>query len=281
MRDLKANNQRVKTRANKRHKKKEPRNWGKLLRRLMRVSLFAGSAALVVFGGILAARLLLDWGYFQVDKVSIENNQRISTEEVLALSDIQPGVGIFDLDLERIGRKIEENPWIARAEVKRIFPGEVVIEVVERTPGAILSLGYLYYVDWDGEIFKLLGPSDSLDFPVITGVEKDDLLNGPDRIRQDLKTAMDLLRQIEVRRTFNLDDISEVNISKENGFDLMTYVGGVPVRLGHGNFYRKLDRLEKVYKELRPKLLALKYIDLNVTDRVIVRVATTMSVGKG
>ena len=34
----------------------------------------------------------------------------------------------------------------------------------------------------------------------------------------------------------------------------------------------KKQQLEIIYEDLEPRLLALKYIDLNVTDRVIVKV---------
>jgi len=281
MRDLKAPGQTNKTRVNRRKQKKTPRNWRKLLRRLLRTTLFFCSAALLVGGALLAARLLLDWGYFKVETVSVDHNQRVEREAILALSNIQPGVSIFNLDLERVGAKIEENPWIASASVKRVFPRDVVIDVVERTPGAILSLGYLYYVDWDGEIFKLLDADDRLDFPVITGVAKDDLLKRPEQTRTRLAGVMTLMRDIEVRSSFNLDDLSEIHLSAMDGIDLVTYVGGVPIRLGHDNYGRKLDRLERIYKELQPRLSALKSIDLNVADRVIVRVATDMMVGKG
>ncbi|TYO96098.1 cell division protein FtsQ [Geothermobacter ehrlichii] len=281
MRDLKDGKKRSRTRANRRVRKKEPRNWGQLLRRLTRTVLLLAFAGLVVVAGFLAGRLLLDWGYFKVDTIRVVANERVSRDEIVALSDIRPGDGIFDLNLERIGRKIEENPWIAAARVRRIFPGEVVIEVKERVPGAILSLGYLYYVDWEGEIFKLLSPEDRLDYPVITGITQEDLTRQPDRVRRRLRQAMLLLRQLKGRRSLTLEDISEVHVGRDGGFELTTYVGGVPIRLGYGHFAAKLDRLEKVYKELRPQLMALKYIDLNVSDRVIVSVATPQTVGKG
>lgn len=281
MRDYKATGQKKKTRVNRRKKQKTQHNWRKLLRQVLRSTIFFCTAALLVAGALLSARLLLDWGYFKVETVRVEQQDRVTRDAILALSNIRPGKSIFALDLERIGRKIEENPWIATASVKRIFPREVVIEVTERTPAAILSLGYLYYVDWDGNIFKLLDADDSLDFPVLTGVSKDDLLKRPEKIRRQLGRAMHLLRGLEVRTGFNLDDLSGLHLSDEDGIDLMTYVGGVPIHLGYGNYTAKLDRLEKVYKELQPKLMALKSIDLNVADRVIVRLAANMTVGKG
>ncbi|RME38290.1 MAG: FtsQ-type POTRA domain-containing protein [Deltaproteobacteria bacterium] len=281
MRDFAQGQKRSKPRANRRVKKKEPRNWGLLLRRLTRGVLMLSSAALIAFGGVLTARLLLDSGWFRVDQVKVLGNQRVSAEQIVALSDIRSGVGLFDLNLERIGSKIEEDPWIATAQVRRVFPGEVVIEVTERQPGAILSLGYLYYVDWDGEIFKLLAPSDRLDYPVITGISPEDLTTSPNRVRSRLRQAMGLLMELKGRRHVSLEDISEVHIDDRIGYVLTTYTGGVPIRLGFDGFAEKLDRLEKIYRELRPQLAGLNYIDLNVSGRVIVSLAQPVVAGKG
>ncbi|RMF46910.1 MAG: FtsQ-type POTRA domain-containing protein [Deltaproteobacteria bacterium] len=281
MRDFAKGQKRSKPRANRRVKKKEPRNWGLLLRRLTRGVLMLSSAALIALGGVLAARLMLDSGWFRVDQVRVLGNQRVSADHIVALSDIHRGVGLFELNLERIGNKIEEDPWIATAQVRRLFPGEVVVEVTERQPGAILSLGYLYYVDWDGEIFKLLAPSDRLDYPVITGINAEDLTVSPDRVRSRLRRAMELLMELKGRRHLGIDDISEVHIDDRIGYVLMTYTGGVPIRIGFDGFSAKLDRLEKVYRELRPQLAGLNYIDLNVSDRVIVSLADPVVAGKG
>jgi cell division protein FtsQ len=46
----------------------------------------------------------------------------------------------------------------------------------------------------------------------------------------------------------------------------------VPILFGQDEFDAKLDRLERIYTELEPRLTALHYIDLNVADRVIVKV---------
>jgi cell division protein FtsQ len=156
--------------------------------------------------------------------------------------------------------------------VERVFPREVVIRVTERVPKAIVNLGYLYYVDSSGEIFKLLDPGDSLDFPVITGIDRNFLLEKPKEGRRLLRVAMDLLREVGQRKVFNLKNISELNIDPTGAITLFTLDGGVPVQMGYGDFEDKLNRLERIYPQIASRLPVLKYIDLNVMDRVIVKV---------
>ena len=86
--------------------------------------------------------------------------------------------------------------------------------------------------------------------------------------------------ELENRSLFNLDDVSEIHYEQQNGLVMHTRTGGVPIRMGRQGFDTKLNRLEAIYNDLEPRLLALKYIDLNVTDRVIVKVDVKRTVGR-
>lgn len=266
---------------NRRKKQKKPLPWKQLLARLLRVTVFCGSVAFLLFGAVLIGRLLLVSGYFAVTKVRVENNQRLLPDEVLALSDIEQGSNIFDLDLDMIGGKIEENPWVASACVERVFPNEVSIRIEERQPQAIVRLGYLYYVDVNGEIFKMLDAGDRLDYPLISGIDRQLLLDNPEQARELLLGSLGLLAKLAERKVFGLDQVSELRVSPQEGITLYTYRGGVPVRFGQNGYSTKLDRLERIYRELQPRLTAIDYIDLNVVERVIVKLESQRNRGRG
>ncbi len=155
-----------------------------------------------------------------------------------------------------------------------------MIRVVERVPRAIIDLDYLYYVDKSGDVFKMLESGDELDYPVITGIDRQYLLDNPDQTQGSLDLALALMNQLEVRSLFNLDDVSEIHFDQQDGLIMHTRIGGVPVRMGKQGFDLKLNRLEAIYQDLEPRLLALKYIDLNVSDRVIVKVDVKRAVSR-
>ncbi|OHB33877.1 MAG: hypothetical protein A2X84_10890 [Desulfuromonadaceae bacterium GWC2_58_13] len=274
MRDLKAPKagQAGKVKGNRR--KKQPRDWKRIFHLVLRTLVCLVSLVLIVGGGGLLAQLLFDSTYFKVDTVRVENQARVSEQEIVALSDVTVGNNIFELDLERIGRKIEENPWIFSARVQRLFPRTVVIRVEERSPMAVINLDYLYYVDGRGEIFKVLEAQDSLDYPVLTGLERQDLLDCPEESRRQLQGMMELVEELTGRQIFALNDVSEIHLDPTDEIVLYTRNGGIPVRMGTGDYRAKLDRLERIYGDLKPRLRALKYIDLNVMDRIIVKVET-------
>lgn len=279
MRDLKSHKQK-KCKTNRRKQEKQARDWKKLFHRTLRVCIASGSGFLLASGALLTAQMLLESGYFGVKHVRVEHHVRVSKGDILDASDIEIGDSLFDLELHMIGRKIEERAWIARAEVERSFPDQVVIRVVEREARAIIDLDYLYYVDRAGEVFKMLDAGDELDYPVITGIDRQYLLDNPDKTQDSVNLALQLMDALESRTLFNLDDISEIHFEEQEGLVMHTRIGGVPVRMGKQGFGTKLNRLESIYDDLEPRLMALKYIDLNVTDRVIVKLDVKRTAGR-
>lgn len=241
------------------------------------VAILSMVAAIAYF----AAQMLFASDYFKVELVRVENNRRISSEEILALSDINPGTNIFDLDLGRISTRIEENPWISTAGVRRLFPNQLVIRVAERIPKAIVRLDYLYYLDAQGQVFKRLERGDRLDFPVISGIDRQELLERNEATLHRLEVVLGLIENLDRRKVFSTSDVSELSLDDTGSITLYTCNGGVPVRMGKKNFDSKLDRLEKIFPQLKTRLSFIDYIDLNVTRRIIVKLDAGDVRGKG
>lgn len=281
MRDLKKNQKKSKkVRQNRRKQQKKPINWRKLLHRSLRIGVTVFSAALLLVGGFFVTQLLLASDLFRVNQVVVQGNFRLSEQQAAALSDIQIGVNTFTLDLGLIGRKIEENPWVQQAQVQRIFPRQVVIRLKERQPVAIVNLGYLYYLDEQGEVFKVLGADDSLDYPVITGFDYTKAQGHDVEYAQRLQQIVGLLSDLSERDSFSLTQVSEIHHEEGGGLSLFTLEGGVKVKLSYADYSKKLDRLERIYAQLQPKLQILDYIDLNVDEKVIVRIERLKKMAK-
>lgn len=239
------------------------------------------SLGMVVAVACFAGQMLFASDYFKVERIQVENNRRIGREEILALSDICPGTNIFELDLERVSTRIEKNPWIASARVRRMFPDQLVIRVDERIPKAIVRLDFMYYLDASGHVFKRLEKGDRLDFPVISGVDRQALLEGNEATLSQIDKALRLLDRLDGRKIFAIDDVSELSLDDTTGITLYTCIGGVPVRMGHDDYNSKLNRLEKIFPQLKTRLGLIDYIDTNVTRRIIVKLDAGELRGKG
>jgi cell division septal protein FtsQ len=211
--------------------------------------------------------------FLQVARINVHNNSRLSRDEVIALAGVKPGDDMLGIRLNRVVELVARNPWVEEVKVRRNLPETLRIEIRERVPKGIVNMGYLYYCDTKGEIFKPLNDGDSLDFPVITGITEEDAGRDPAGTKLAMTAALQLMDLLDRNRTITLKDVSEIHYDKGFGFTIFTATGGVAVRLGKDDYEAKLARLDRIFPDLQGTLLSLEYIDLDYPDKIIVKKA--------
>jgi cell division septal protein FtsQ len=175
------------------------------------------------------------------------------------------------MNLKRMGEQLSRNPWVETVRIHRYFPDRLSISVTERDPLAIVNMGYIYYLDKKGVVFKVLNQGDKLDYPVVTGFSEEELSNNPTVTGDALKKTCELLGILREKGAFILADVSEIHYDKGYGFTLFTASGGLPIKIGAGDFAAKVDRFARIYKELMVQRPSLHYIDLDYNDKIIVK----------
>jgi len=273
MRELNLNNQKPATR-NRFKKQRKKIDIRGFLKKTVRVA-----AAVVVISLIFLVCYEI-YGFvgkttfLRLERIEVSGIKKLTREEILSAASVKTGDDLLGLKLSRMGEQLTKNPWIASVRVRRNFPRALSIDVVERQPVGIVSMGYLYYLDSRGDIFKPLQEGDTLDYPVITGLVEDDLLRDPAGAKETVKGMLVLLEQLQKGRAgISIADISELHYDKGFGYTIFTIDKGLPIRLGMDGFSDKLDRLAKIYAELQLQLPQLEYIDLDYSDRVVVKKA--------
>lgn len=90
-----------------------------------------GTAVVAVAAGAwgLTRGPLLD-----VDEVRTTGAERTLLAEIMATGGLEHGRPMVDLDPGGAARRIEELPWVSKAEVERLWPGSVVVRIAERAP---------------------------------------------------------------------------------------------------------------------------------------------------
>jgi cell division protein FtsQ len=273
MRDLSYPKQKLKNR-NRPKKQKKPRkpiNYRRILKKAARIVGGITLLSIITMVCYEVYELLAQATFFRLDRIEVVNLHRLKREDVVAQTGAKPGDPMLHLDLRHIAEQLKKNPWVEKVQVRRFFPHTLKLEITEWEPAAVVNMGYIYYVDKKGEIFKPLTEGDNLDFPVITGITEEDLTKDPNGSKEMLKTALALTDMLGSGTVFKLEDISEIHIDKGYGYTMFTAQGGVPVKLGNGGFAEKLARLSRIYRDLSTQLQALEYIDLNYSDKIVVK----------
>ena len=272
MRDLHAKKQRVPhNRVKKAPKVRKPINWSPILKWLSRGIGAAAICAVTGFGGWKAYGVVSRTTLLRLETIEVSPLKRATREEIITLAGVRPGDSMLGLDLKSVMARLSKDPWLEQVQVRRYFPHTLSITVSERTPQAVANVGCLYYLDEKGVLFKSLAEGDRLDYPLITGLTEEELARDPKGCQDALKSALQLIATLKSGSVFSLQDISEIHYSKGYGFTLFTMQGGVPVKLGNGEFGEKLDRLAGIYRDLKPQMQALDYIDLDYVDKIIVK----------
>ncbi len=245
--------------------------WRKLL--LLKISLI--SLAAVCLGLVLLYYHFLTSPFFCIkDYKGIEliGNRRLGAELILQMAGLGPGMNLLALRPARVEQALAAHPWIAKAELTRIWPDRLRLNIQEREPVALVQMGELYYIDRGGSLFKPLSPGDPHDFPVITGLKKEQFLEGlgfPPVIFEEILALLDLLKQAPP--PLNLPNISEVHVDPERGFTL--YANGIKsaVHLGLKDFPEKLKKFASVWPFLKQQdyQSRVSYINLDYPQRVL------------
>ena len=270
MRDLSSKKVKPSTR-NRMKKQRKPINFRSLFKKAIRIVGGILLVALVAVTGYEACGFLTRTTFLRLERIEVNQLKRLTREEVIGLAGVRPGDDMLSLRLRRIGEQLSKNPWVEKVRVRRYFPHVLALEVTEREPVAVINMGFLYYVDKNGEVFKTLNEGDNLDYPVVTGISEEDMSKDPAGSKEALKKVCDLVALLSSRSVFRLTDISEIHYGKGFGFTLFTTDAGVPVKLGNSSFNEKLDRLARIYDGLQPQMSGLAYIDLDFNDRIIVK----------
>lgn len=240
---------------------------------ILKSLLVAGITIDSVLGLILIYLLFLHLPYFNLQQVDVTGNRRLSRAEVIEAAEIEAGTNLLTVNLGIISAKLNRHPWIRAASVYRRFPGQLIVEIEERTPRAILAAEKLYYVDEQAEFFSRLLPGDSVNYPLFTGVTDSQLKGNASEVREMVRLGLGLLDLLErTRSAGDVSRISEIRIDLEDGLSLQTRSGRMLV-LGKNEFERKLNRYARLKRFLtrRGRWHNARIINLDFEDRALVR----------
>jgi cell division protein FtsQ len=187
-------------------------------------------------------------------------------------------MSLWRLHPEVLTARLEAQPWVRRAGVRREFPRRLVVDVVERKPVAILFLDQLYYVDTTGLAFVRVGDRDPLDLPFVTGVEAAIVADERPFARHAIRQA---LRVLESMQAAGLPfRVSEVHIEREEGITVFPIEPRVALTFGWSGFKTKLVRLTRVLQDFRGRESQIREIDLTMGAAAVVRLRQPSVKGK-
>jgi cell division protein FtsQ len=251
-----------------------------VLRVVGKVVLALAITAAILWGGRLAVRHVMASPRFAVREIQVTLAAHVTRDEVLELAGVDEGDRLLAIDTDPVAAKIAAHPWVKSARVRRQLPSTLIIDLTERRAAAVVAMGGLYLVDETGHPFKKATMEEADGLPVLTGIDRSRYAELKEAGEAAFREALALLADYGARP--GRPALSELNIDPRFGFSLFLLDGGAEVRLGRGDFSKKLARLDQIFEAVKvnPGMGALRVVHLDHLDgtdgsRVTVGLAPT------
>jgi cell division protein FtsQ len=256
-----------------RRKKFSGRGWP-FYRRLL-ILTFAGIAG--VTGAVYGTQFLLyspSMLLLKPDQIEVNGNHIVSREAVLQQFVHDRNQSVLRVPLDTRRSQLEQIPWVESANVQRILPNRLRIELTERTPVAFARNGNeLALIDAHGVILDR-PRGEELRFPIVTGVSEE---LPRDQREKRMQTYQEFLKDVDLVRAGSSDRVSEIDLS--NPKDLRVVMTGlasandaqaVTIHFGSSEFTGKYKMLIDNFSQWQANAGRVQSIDLQYSRQVVV-----------
>jgi cell division septal protein FtsQ len=256
---------------------------------VMAVGTLAGSVfglyVLWRIGGWALDKLVYENPSFAIQDVQVETDGIISTDELRRWSGVERGRNLLALDLARVKRDLELEPFIQSVSVERILPRTLRIRVTEREPIARVNVpqphpgGRVdlanYLLDGDGYVLKPLDSSQRVPhaasaedpLPIISGINANDLQPGKRLDDPRVQAALDFIDAFARSPMAGVVDLQRVDISAPVALVATTGQGSA-ITFGLADFDRQLARWAKIYDAAQRLNKTIASLDLAVSNNI-------------
>ena len=245
-------------------------------RDLTRIFLTCLRATLIILGiasisltSIMLYKELLQLPFLQVKKIHVEGCRRESPATIISLAGINPQINLLSLDLKNMCQRLENSPWVERAQIKRTLPDQLDISICERKPAALINLNQLHLVDEKGTVFKKAEREDGLTLPILTGITWEDLMSNQKLHAALINQALALMKLFE-GEGIPLSAISEIHLNATLGLTVFTTHNATQIEMGFAPFEKKVQRLCTLLDDFKRKHLMPENIDLNYRHKAFI-----------
>ncbi|MDA8481923.1 cell division protein FtsQ/DivIB [Pseudomonas resinovorans] len=209
------------------------------------------------FGAYKAAQRLLPYADRPIAKVNVQGDLSYISQQAVQQR-IAPYIAasFFSIDLAGMRRELEQMPWIAHAEVRRVWPDQVMVRLEEQLP--IARWGDEALLNNQGQAFA---PRE------LAHYEQLPQLWGPQRAQEQVMQQYQMLSQMLRPLGFSIVRLE----LRERGSWFLSTGQGVELLLGRDHLVEKMRRFISIYeKTLKDQIANIERVDLRYPNGLAV-----------
>ncbi|MDH3603412.1 MAG: FtsQ-type POTRA domain-containing protein, partial [Candidatus Tectomicrobia bacterium] len=120
----------------------------------------------LAWGGYAVFKLVRDSAYLRVRHIHISGHHALSRSDILYLLAIPDEVSLLQLDLTRMGARLERYPQVQTVLLHRQFPDTLQVTIQERAPRLVVVSGTQHMVvDREGVVIRPVRPTEDRTLP--------------------------------------------------------------------------------------------------------------------
>jgi cell division septal protein FtsQ len=248
------------------------------LRRLLIVLWFTsrclaglGLGAGLVWGGAVGYRLVRDAPYFRLQTVDVVGNRHLSRSDVRYLLAIPAQATIWQLDLRRMGARLERHPYVKSVVIRRLMPDTLTVAVEERVPYAVAVAGQQHMVlDSTGVVLGPSLPERDARLPRLKLRDRRALTPGMRLRQRDIRQALELIQAYSSSAATAGTRLVALTVEASGTAVAEVEPYAFAIRLREQALATQLERLPAVVQVIRERELAVQLVDLSYRKRVII-----------
>jgi cell division protein FtsQ len=196
---------------------------------------------------------------FRITTVAINGRKQLTQDEVLAIGGVNGRSSLLFLDADAVRDKLKANPWIGEATVLKLYPGQLQIDIVERSAFALWQQdGRLSVIADDGAVLEPYVSRRFVSLPLVVG-------KGAETRAKDFLALLARYPQVHsVTKAAIFVGERRWNLRLKDGLDVRLPENDV------GNALASLSTLDKQDKLFSRDIVA---IDMRLPDRLTVQLS--------
>ena len=203
--------------------------------------------------------------------IELSGNNLLTETEYLKYTGLNDSAIYNEISLADVKSKLEDHPYVIKADVRFDGINAILVELVEKNPKAcVLNKNKFSLITEHGDLLPVFNQNLVASLPIISNLKNIDQLPPS---KAEVKAAFKIIDVIELVDEKMYRSLAEINLRK--GGDILILFAGIkfPVVFGKNCETKKIIALKSIWDSIineKNSALRIEYIDLRYRNKIFI-----------